>query len=218
MSDERESQLSAMFDGELRSAECELVARRVARDELLRAQWARYSVIGAALRREEGVALDNRVAVRVRSRLSAESALGNESTVPTARSANSPRWLRPASGLAIAATVAAVSVFALRGRDTVTPAPMVAAVATQDARTEPVSAEPESYVVPAVNESPGFVVPARLATYVVAHSEVSTPLSRRNLLTSLIASEPTADADATGVDGAPIDAYRADVYDSDAVR
>jgi len=50
---ERDSQLSAMFDGELPSAECELLARRLTRDELLRAQWSRFSMIGAALRAEQ---------------------------------------------------------------------------------------------------------------------------------------------------------------------
>ena len=43
--DEVESQLSAMFDGELPAAECELLSRRIGRDENLRARWAR--VIGA---------------------------------------------------------------------------------------------------------------------------------------------------------------------------
>ena len=46
-----------MFDGELPGAECELLARRLTRDEALRAQWSRYSMIGAALRAERGVAL-----------------------------------------------------------------------------------------------------------------------------------------------------------------
>src|SRR5258706_5950013 len=41
-----------MFDGELPAAECELLSRRLARDEQLRAVWSRYSVIGAALRAE----------------------------------------------------------------------------------------------------------------------------------------------------------------------
>jgi len=50
--DELASQLSAMFDGELPAAECELLSRRLARDEQLRAVWSRYSVIGAALRAE----------------------------------------------------------------------------------------------------------------------------------------------------------------------
>ena len=50
--DERASQLSAMFDGELPAVECELLSRRLARDEQLRATWSRYAVIGAALRAE----------------------------------------------------------------------------------------------------------------------------------------------------------------------
>ena len=51
-----------------RGAECELLARRLTRDEALRAQWSRYSMIGAALRAERGVALHDRVAWRVQSR------------------------------------------------------------------------------------------------------------------------------------------------------
>ena len=46
---ERDSQLSAMFDGELAGGECELLARRLVKDDTLRAQWSRYSMIGAAL-------------------------------------------------------------------------------------------------------------------------------------------------------------------------
>src|ERR1700704_4508193 len=41
-----------MFDGELPAAECELLSRRLARDEQLRATWSRYAVIGAVLRAE----------------------------------------------------------------------------------------------------------------------------------------------------------------------
>ena len=39
--DERDSQLSAMFDGELPDSECELLARRLSRDPALKQQWAR---------------------------------------------------------------------------------------------------------------------------------------------------------------------------------
>lgn len=52
MQDEVESQLSAMFDGELPSAECELLSRRIDRDEKLRGRWSRYALIGAAMRCE----------------------------------------------------------------------------------------------------------------------------------------------------------------------
>ncbi|TLY77101.1 MAG: anti-sigma 24 factor, partial [Gammaproteobacteria bacterium] len=52
MNEELDSQLSAMFDDELPSAECELLARRLSRDEPLKARWGRYAVIGAAVRAE----------------------------------------------------------------------------------------------------------------------------------------------------------------------
>ena len=48
MNEELDSQLSAMFDDELPSAECELLARRLSRDEQLKARWGRYAVMGAA--------------------------------------------------------------------------------------------------------------------------------------------------------------------------
>ena len=49
MNEELDSQLSAMFDDELSSAECELLARRLSRDGELTARWGRYAVIGAAI-------------------------------------------------------------------------------------------------------------------------------------------------------------------------
>ena len=52
MNEERDSQLSAMFDGELPQAECELLARRLTWDVNLTTQWSRYALIGAALRGE----------------------------------------------------------------------------------------------------------------------------------------------------------------------
>ena len=77
MNEERDSQLSAMFDGELPGAECELIARRLSRDEALRSSWSRYSMIGAAIRAERGVALHDRVAWRVQSVISQEPAYGD---------------------------------------------------------------------------------------------------------------------------------------------
>ena len=74
---ERDSQLSAMFDGELSAGECELIARRLSRDEALRSQWSRFSMIGAAIRAERGVALHDRVAWRVQSVISQEPAYGD---------------------------------------------------------------------------------------------------------------------------------------------
>ncbi len=51
------------------------------------------------------------------------------------------------------------------------------------------NSEPDSYTVPQTVEPPAIVPSAELANYVVAHSEVSMPLSRRNLLSAFVASE-----------------------------
>ncbi len=55
--EELESQLSAMFDDELPTPECELLARRLARDEQLRRRWGHYAAIGACIRGQPGVQL-----------------------------------------------------------------------------------------------------------------------------------------------------------------
>lgn len=127
---ERDSQLSAMFDGELAGGECELIARRLARDEALRSQWSRFSMIGAAIRAERGVALHDRVAWRVQSVISQEPAYGDgteigatnartAAVVPAEvlRRAASRRWnrfTRPLAGAGIAASVAAAAILFLR--------------------------------------------------------------------------------------------------------
>jgi len=130
MNEERDSQLSAMFDGELPGAECELIARRLSRDEALRSSWSRYSMIGAAIRAERGVALHDRVAWRVQSVISQEPAYGDGAEIGATnartaavvpgevlRRAASRRWnrfTRPLAGAGIAASVAAAAILFLR--------------------------------------------------------------------------------------------------------
>ena len=226
---ERVSQLSAMFDGELPSAECELLARRLTRDEALRAQWSRFSMIGAALRSERGVALHDRVAWRVSSVVAQEVTYG-DGTVDAA-SASSPlvaapasvtttararwtRFARPFAGASIAAGVAALSIMWLRtdsgeGVDTnqmlasnpvtetivLAPETTGTTVALNPATAAvraPSNGEPDVYVTPAPRSSSSIAPPARLANYVVAHSEYSGPLSRRMALLGLVATDPDA--------------------------
>ncbi len=225
---ERDSQLSAMFDGELPGVECELLARRLTRDELLRAQWSRFSMIGAALRAERGVALHDRVAWRVQSLITQEITYGDgtfdtaatstrtSALVPAdgSRFSNAARWLRfarPVAGASIAAGVAAMSIFWLQTQDpldsgasqvlaanpvpesiVLTPDTIGATVALDTAAERRASSgEPDRYVTPAPNSSASIVPPARLANYVVAHSEYSGPLSRRMALLGLVATDPS---------------------------
>src|SRR4249919_1610278 len=91
-----------MFDGELPAAECELLSRRLARDEQLRATWSRYAVIGAVLRAEPVAQVRPDFARRVSEALDGRSAAWR-------------RMLRSAAlGSVIAAGVAGAAIVLLR--------------------------------------------------------------------------------------------------------
>jgi negative regulator of sigma E activity len=250
MNDERDSQLSAMFDGELPGAECELLARRLSRDEAQRSQWSRYSMIGAAIRAERGVALDDRLALRVRTAVTQEPIYGDtggEAAAGVRTSAsnavrnvsgagNAARWARfarPVFGAGIAASVAVMSIVWLRNQDnpeavlaanpaveTISMAPdSIGALADNDAPaaafTEAVTTngEPERYSTPVPSSQSNIAPPARLANYVVAHSEYSGPLSRRMALLGLVASEG---AEQIVIENAPSGAGAAETRAGDA--
>ena len=214
---ERDSQLSAMYDGELSAAECELLARRLARDEGLRRQWAGYSFIGAAIRGEplagqaRGGGRDG-FAERVAAAIARADNAGSGSVSPTddadaataapvTRSPRLPRWAVPLSGVGVAAGVAAAAILWLRfdapgaaSVAAVIPAP-VRVVSAERVLPAPVplSAEsgasaPDSYTVPPASNAPAVLMGgAVMANFVVAHSEVAAPLLRRNALSSLVA-------------------------------
>ena len=204
--DERASQLSAMFDGELPSAECELLSRRLARDEQLRATWSRYAVIGAALRAEPVASVKTDFSRRV------SAALVNGA----ARSPRSRLWRGAALGTAVAAGVAGAAIMLLRNSIPVqgvgqgetlsaytptavrvgVPTPVMSASSAMLAssagkRRALISDRSElaSYVVPPLSNDNSLAVSASLADYVVAHSEVSSTLVRGSLLSALVGNE-----------------------------
>jgi negative regulator of sigma E activity len=214
---ERDSQLSAMYDGELSAAECELLARRLARDEGLRRQWAGYSLIGAAIRGEplagqaRGGGRDG-FAERVAAAIARSDNPGAGSVSPTddadaataalaTRGPRLPRWAVPLSGVGVAVGVAAAAILWLRfdapgaaSVAAVVPVPVrVASAETVLPAPEPLSAEggasaPDSYTVPPPSNAPAVLMGgAAMANFVVAHSEVAAPLLRRNALSSLVA-------------------------------
>ncbi len=208
MNEELDSQLSAMFDDELPEDQCQLLARRLSRDDALKARWRRYAVIGAAIRAErQGGAvgrLETNLASRVSAAVSAEPALAGEVVAQNAvRKAGGMRWWQPVAGGAIAASVAAMSVLWIRAQAPVGADTLVAENAAAPAALTQTVAQrmgddsaSESYVVPATVERTPIVPSAELANYVVAHSEFSAPVNRRNMLSALVASEPLAEVDA----------------------
>lgn len=192
--EELDSQLSAMFDNELPAAECELLARRLSRDEELKARWGRYATIGATIRAEGGPRLSAELARRVSRAISDEPA-GSKNEQPAPKPA-SLWWRTPAAGLAVAASVAAAAILWVRFESVpqdntlvVQNAAPAAPVLQSPAGPVSTSNQPDSYVMPKISARRSIVPSTQLANYVVAHSEFSSPVNRRNLLSTFIASE-----------------------------
>lgn len=106
MSEQMQERLSALVDGELADADILNLVDRVARDEELCRTWGRYHLIGDAMRGHRvagpGVELGDRVMAR----------LADEPTVlaPVAARGVAWRWVKPAVGAAVAASVAMLAV------------------------------------------------------------------------------------------------------------
>ena len=193
MNEELDSQLSAMFDDELAPEQCELLARRLSRDEQLKSRWGRYAVIGAAVRSERGVSLNPPLAGRVSAVILTEPALSGSAAAQGVRRA-ALRWWQPVAGAAMAAGVAAVSVLWLRAQGPLSGATLSAqrtAHTTVPATADAIApGQGVSYVVPRAPAARAVIVPSTtLANYVVAHSMVSSPVARRNLLSAFMTSE-----------------------------
>lgn len=204
MTETLNEQLSCFLDGELPEAETTLLLKRLERDEDLKGTLSRYSLIGAVLRVEGDAPAARNVAARVRAVVSREPALGK------AGRGAAVRWLRPIAGLAVAAGVAAATVMVLPGAPlesgqapqrvaAVAPPvadviPVVAAVIPVVAAVDDVDEPPQTYTTPpAPAGSANVLSPAQLASFLLAHSEYTDPLSRRSVVTGT----PDAPAGAT---------------------
>jgi negative regulator of sigma E activity len=202
--EELESQLSAMFDDELPAPECELLARRLARDEQLRGRWGRYAAIGACIRGEPGIRIQTTLASKVSAAIKQEITPADAPVSGARKYGFANRWVTSLAGLGSAAAVAALAIFWMRvERPAVVaqttavhtslvttpqlPAPPAAAPALQTGAHPLLAREADSYVVPAaVPQGPVLVPPTELANYIVAHSAYSGPLMRRNALSGLV--------------------------------
>jgi sigma-E factor negative regulatory protein RseA len=175
MTEQISDQISAFIDDELSDEEGAFLMRRFERDADARSRAARYTMIGAALR-DELVGSDPEI---LRRRVAA--ALTGTAPVAQQRPAARVQWryLRPAVGVGIAATVAVAAIVGLRAVNFAhVGSPGGAATAPLQARAS--DAAP-SYVVPReVSDAP--VVPVaqgvRLTNYVMHHSEYASRLSR----------------------------------------
>jgi sigma-E factor negative regulatory protein RseA len=179
MTDQIREQLSALLDGELPRDEIGLLLRRLDRDPQLRRSFGSYALIGETLRAPGGRIAHPLLAARISAAIEAPAS----AAAATARTASTKPavsavafWKRPAVRTALAASAAAAAVMVFR--------PQVAPQQTANI-------QPDRYMPDyAFAASPTPAQSQRLASYMVAHSQYSTPMVRRNVLTSLLAADP----------------------------
>jgi sigma-E factor negative regulatory protein RseA len=184
MNEELDSQLSAMFDDELPPAECELLARRLSRDEQLKARWGRYAMIGAAVRAERGVRLDPGLARRVSGAISSEPALVEwRGTTPPRRLVST--WWQPVTSVAMAAGVATAAILWMRSQgplEIVANAPPLQQPVNLAQASSSASSPSTSYTVPPAGERRVVVPGTEMVNYLVLHSDVSSPFALSGLV------------------------------------
>jgi sigma-E factor negative regulatory protein RseA len=158
----------------------------------LREALSRYTVLGEALRHSKPVVASRSFADKVLAAVDQEPAVARRRVrVPPVL----VRSLRPVAGIGVAATVAALAIFSVQ-RAGVAPGPIAAnepAVAPTTIVAQNAD-EAASYIVPTGTSQSAFVPATRLTNYVVAHSEYSSPLARRSVLTGVL-SENDGDPD-----------------------
>ncbi len=193
--------LSSFLDGELPQEQFALLLRRLDRDIDLRAALARYAAIGECLR-DEPDQLSTGFNVRVCEAIAQEAgdAAGRRTAAGhgIARERGIRRAGKLVAGLALAATVAGVAILALQTRQSSLDGPEGQRLAGVDTGLpgtiligNSMGDESDSYTVPAPATTSPLVPGARLTDYVFAHSEYSSLLGRRNVLSSVIAEDPT---------------------------
>lgn len=187
MTDSIKEQLSACLDGELPDRELTLLLRRIGQDGELRATMTRYGLISETLRTgRPAVPVSMDFSARLMSQIAAEPKPG------AARVRGGITWqrMRPFAGAAVAASVAALALFSVQELGLL-PVEREGPTATmaQGSSVAPLAEEvSDRYVVPMAPSNPSVFIPAtRLTNYVVAHSEYSSPLGRRSVLSGVLA-------------------------------
>jgi sigma-E factor negative regulatory protein RseA len=182
MTDQIREQISALLDGELARDELGLLVRRMERDSELRRAFGNYVLIGEALRAPGALTASRTFASRVTSAIDEQpgAVVANADVRLGLRS----RWTRPvvATAVAASAAVAAVLLWHPGVRD-------VGNTTTADTNRDDGIVEAPM----PTDASPTLEQSQRLASYLVAHSQFSSPIGRRTVLVSVLSEDPAID-------------------------
>lgn len=177
MNDALKLQISAFIDGELEATETEMLIRRLGQDAGLRQQAAAYLQIGRLLRGEQSIPEARDLAARIAAAVAAEAPLAAAESAPPPN-----RWLRPAAGFAIAASVALLALAGLRQLEV---PELSAPVNSATAQLTEASSYTEPLAIDVMADRPGDM----LMQYYLSHGETSGELGANGILSRLVALE-----------------------------
>jgi sigma-E factor negative regulatory protein RseA len=103
MSKETREHISCLMDGEISRETSRFLVRRLGSDDELSATWARYHLVRDCLRHQDGGMAGDDLCGRVSRAIASESPNKSNRGISLA-------WLKPAAGIAIAASVAMMAV------------------------------------------------------------------------------------------------------------
>jgi negative regulator of sigma E activity len=167
-----DEKLSAFVDGELEQVEAERLISEMLDNKELRSRWLRYQRAGSALRREGSVSFSTDLLAGIHARLESEPTI----LAPQDKRHPLSATFKQVAGMAIAATIAAVSVLMIQPAEK-TFSPTSHQVATNSASPAPVATEQEWLRVNNANWSDNRpAVVSKLNSYLVNHNGYSTPV------------------------------------------
>jgi negative regulator of sigma E activity len=177
MSQILEQQLSAFLDGELPAAELDLLLARLDRDPAQRATLARYAMIGECVRSGGATPVALGIAERVRTALLTDAQAGAQTVRPLPSAWGG--WL--AGGVAAAIAIVAVM---LAGPD------LGSVRKPQEVQQNSVTLrlmdEPLTAITAPANHRLSPRAAARLTSYLVAHGQYASQLSRSTFDSHLV--------------------------------
>ncbi|MEZ5582188.1 MAG: RseA family anti-sigma factor [Candidatus Competibacteraceae bacterium] len=172
MADKMVEQLSALMDSECALPEVELAMRRLTKDANLQARWQRYHLISDTLKNNIPDVIDLDLVDRINRAIAADPPL--QSYGP----AKKFTWYKPATGFALAASVALFAFVGLRltSFDASSNPPLVASATT------PTPESPTSSPDPAQSDLANNTLEAKLSNYLVSHNEYASMNSVHGVL------------------------------------
>lgn len=175
MSKESLEHLSSLMDGEMSSDSGMFLTRRLASDETLCATWERYHLIRDCIRQPGSKHFVTGMSARLNASLTAERA-------PKVSAWRSNHWLKPVSGLAIAASVALMAIVVTAPQSEPLPGDALLAESANKPFVSPNILPLAPVSQPASFKPTGKSGAARLNAYLLRHNQMAGTANRHGFV------------------------------------